>query len=219
MADYTIAAMYFLNKKKSWFADSVVEDVKAGRWGAQVIRQNDYRLINQVLLIIGLGDIGSVVAKKANALGIKVLAYDEFQDAEEMAVKGAEKVSWEEGFKRADYVSVNLKGVEANRNKITFKDFQMMKPSAYLINTARGKIVKEDDMIKAVEERVISGAVLDVILNEPPTADDPILHVDRIWITPHVSYITYESFEALKRFAIFNLTAMIRGTEPRDPVV
>lgn len=74
MADYTIAAMYFLNKKISWFADSVVEDVKAGRWGAQVIRQNDYRLINQVLLIIGLGDIGSVVAKKANALGIKVLA-------------------------------------------------------------------------------------------------------------------------------------------------
>ena len=93
-----------------------------------------------------------------------------------------------------------------------------MKPTAWLINTARGKIVDETALMAAVREKRIAGAILDVIKTEPPTGKEPILHCPGIYVTPHISYISVESFRALKERALENLEHMLEGKTPRDLV-
>ena len=216
LADYTIAAMFYGNKKIAQYNSRIVEDIKSNRWGAQAVDENVHRLSSSTLLIIGFGAIGKEIAKKAKALNVNVIAYDEFLSEEEIAKYGVKKVGWEEGFKEADFVSVNLKGIDANKDKLTINEFKLMKKTAYVINTSRGKVIKEDDLIQAAKEGLIAGAILDVVKVEPPTGDEEIFKCENIIITPHVSYISYESFRALKEFALQNLIAMIKGEEPRD---
>lgn len=218
LADYTIASMFHVNKKLVEYGNRIIEDVKNNRWGAMAVDRNEHRLSKQTLLIIGFGAIGKAIAKKAISLDINVIAYDEYNDAEEISKYGVKKVGWEEGLSQADFVSINLKGVDKNANKLNYEDFLLMKPSAYLINTARGKIVNEADLIRAVNNKIIAGAILDVIKNEPPSVDEPILHCENILVTPHISYISVESFQALKEFAVGNLISVLQGTPPRDPV-
>jgi len=105
-----------------------------------------------------------------------------------------------------------------NINKLSMKDFKLMKNTAYLINTARGKIIKEDDLIQAVKNKLIAGAVLDVIKNEPPVGDEAILHCENIVVTPHISYISEESFKDLKLKTLKNLIDMLNDKKPVDLV-
>ncbi len=218
VADYTLAAMFLTNKKIEKYSEDVLKDVKNGKWGATAINGTEHRLSCQALLIIGFGDIGKVISARAKALGINVIAYDEFLSKEEIQKFGVEKVEWEDGFKRADYVSVNLKGVDANKDKIGMNEFKIMKDTAYLINTARGKIIKEEELIEAVKDKLIAGAILDVIKNEPPTGDELILNCENIYVTPHVSYISFESMKLLKEIAFDNIVNMVNGRKPQYPV-
>lgn len=214
LADYIIAAMYLFNKKIEYFYNNL--DSKF--WGAPAVKENIKRLSNQKLLIIGFGTIGKILAKRVSSLGIKVLAYDEFLSEAEIKKYNVEKVSWEEGLKQADYISINLKGCDENIDKLSMKDFKLMKNTAYIINTARGKILKEDDLIEAVKNKIIAGAVLDVIKTEPPTGDEAILHCDNIIVTPHISYISEESFKDLKLKTLKNLIDMMNDKKPIDLV-
>ncbi|MGO1580901.1 MAG: C-terminal binding protein [Peptoniphilaceae bacterium] len=218
LADYTLAAMFNLNKKICMYSSDINNLVKKGSWGALAVDRQVHRLSEQVLLIVGFGTIGKAVSAKAKSIGIKVIAYDEFLSKEEISQYGVEKVGWEEGFKNADYVSVNLKGCDENEDKIGKREFDLMKRDAYIINTSRGRVVNEEDLIEAVNKKIIGGAILDVIKNEPPQPDDPILHCDNILVTPHISYISIESFRLLKEYAIGNLISMIKDEKPRDPV-
>lgn len=219
VADFVVAAIYFGYKKISLYASDVKALVAKDCWGAQAVTQIGPRLSSQSLLIIGLGTIGSVVARKAQAMGLHVMAYDEYKTADEIRALGVEPVSWTEGFARADYISVNLRGVAGNYDKIGYAEFTLMKPTAWFINTARGAIVREAEFLQAAAEGQFAGAILDVIQNEPPMADNSILQWPRIWVTPHVSYISQESYGLLKEYAVDNLTAMLHGKEPRDPVI
>ncbi len=117
LADYVVAAMYFVNKGLAFYSRTVVEDVKAGKWGAMAALSPVHRLENQTLGIVGLGVIGKTVAKRAQALGIHVIAFDDFVDKKTMSNLGVEKVSWEDIFKRSDYISVHLKGCDENTDK------------------------------------------------------------------------------------------------------
>ena len=218
LADYVVAAMYFVNKGLAFYSRTVVEDVKAGKWGAMAALSPVHRLENQTLGIVGLGVIGKTVAKRAQALGIHVIAFDDFVDKKTMSNLGVEKVSWEDIFKRSDYISVHLKGCDENTDKIDAAALSYMKDTAWLINTSRGKVVSEDALIDAVKSKKIGGAILDVMKTEPPAGDEPILHVPNIYVTPHVSYISIESFKALKDRALENLENMLAGKRPRDLV-
>lgn len=218
LADYVVASMYFANKKIAQYSQRVQEDTKNGIWGAMAVDRNIPRLSTQTLYIVGLGVIGKEVAKRATALNIDIIAYDEYFDAKYMEELGVRKVEWEEGFKEADYVSINLKGSEENRDRFGMKEFKLMKKTAWLINTSRGKLIDEEDLIKAIKEKEIEGAILDVIKDEPPTGKENILNCENIFVTPHISYISIESFRALKEYALENIIAMIDGREPRDLV-
>lgn len=212
LADYVMAAIYNHNKDITGYK----EVMKSGTWGALAVKNVVHRIANSTLLVIGCGTIGKTVAKRGNQLGMKVLGYDPNGDAEKLQEQNIEMVSLEEGLKIADYISVNVKYTPETDGLITRKEFEQMKPTAYLINTARGRIIVEQDMIDAVNEGLITGACVDVISVEPPLGDEPIFECKNIIVTPHISYISEESFTTLKERTVHNAIDMFEGKVPVD---
>ena len=209
LADYVMATIYHFYKE----IFSVAQDVKNLEWGAQAISYPQNRLTKQTLHIIGFGRIGQEVAKKAIANGMKVTAVDIYQAIDTASVFGVERVSWEEGLKNADFVSLNCIQNDDTIGLLKYEDFCLMKPSAVFINTARGRIPNEADLIRAVKEKKIKAAVVDVIENEPPNYSEEIFAVDNIYVTPHISYISQQSYNELKERAVKNI---IMGMEDVD---
>lgn len=214
LADYVMAGIFHFGKKLEFYEDMM----KSGHWGANSATQPVKRINKSTLMIIGCGKIGSTVAKKASALGMRVIAYDPYVAEAVIEGYGAKKVSLEEGLPQADFVSINAKYYEGTHHLITKEHFAMMKESAYLINTARGRIIVEQDMIEAVNNGVIAGAVVDVISNEPPSVEEAIFDCEGIIVTPHVSYISEESYKELKVRASNNAIIMLEGGSPADLV-
>lgn len=214
LADYVMASVFHFGKKLDFFA----ENMKKGGWGAQTSKVQIKRIKESTLMIIGCGRIGSTVAKKAKAFNMRVIAYDPYVGKEEMSAIGAEKTGLEEGLRAADYVSINAKYYEGTHHLIKRKHFEMMKNSAYLINTARGGIIEEKDLIAAVNEGLIAGAAIDVITNEPPGSGEAVFDCEGIVVTPHISYISEESYTELKVRAANNALKMLIGEKPLDLV-
>lgn len=214
LADYTLAAIFRANKP----LDQWSKATENGLWGAPAVPHPNKRISASTLMVVGCGRIGSTVAQRAKALGMTVLGYDPQVPPEKMRARGMEPVTFGEGFRRADFVSINVKYQPATHHLITMDAFRLMKPTAVLINTSRGKVIKEADLIAAVQQRLFAGAVVDVIENEPPTGDEPILHCENIAVTPHVSYISQESFRDLKRRTVQNALAILAGGRPDDTV-
>ncbi|UQZ89304.1 phosphoglycerate dehydrogenase family protein [Deltaproteobacteria bacterium Smac51] len=214
LADYTMAAVYFFYKQVAQLS----AEVKTLPWGAQAIERPPMRLSESVMHIIGLGRIGREVAAKAKGNGLKVTAYDPYVSAEEMAASGVAKTGWDEGLAGADYISVNCILNEETTGLIKYEDFEKMKSSAYLVNTARGKVIDEEAMVRALEKGLIKGAMLDVIATEPPTYSEKIFGCQNAYVTPHVSYISVQSFEELKRRAVGNAVMGMEGKISPDLV-
>ncbi len=214
LADYVMAAVYFFYKELARLSESVT----TSEWGAQAVTSPPVRISNCILHIIGLGRIGKEVARKAIANGMKVTAYDPYVSEEVMKEHHVQKTEWTEGLNHADYISVNCILIDETIDLLTYKDFKQMKPSAFLVNTARGKIIDEAGMVQALEEKLIKGAMLDVIQTEPPSYSEAIFRCDRVHITPHVSYISVQSYEELKRRATNNIIMGMEGEISPDLV-
>ncbi len=214
IADYVMAAVYRDNKK----LDRYCAGLQNGRWGAAAVPRLMHRIENCTLLVYGFGRIGSTVAEKAFRSGMRVLGYDPLVDESTMRKYGAQKTDLASGLAQADYVSVHVNLCGATRHLISKKDFDRMKPGAYLINTSRGAVIQEEDLMRAVESGRLSGAALDVIAHEPPDGDEKIFHCGNIVVTPHVSYLSQESFQELKKRTVDNAAAMLSGREPADLV-
>ena len=131
---------------------------------------------------------------------------------------GIEKTSWDEGLQSADFISVNAILNEETFGMFKFDDFKKMKKTSYLINTARGKIIVEHDLIMALEEKLISGAILDVVECEPPSLKEKIFECEGIIVTPHISYFSNDSYSELKRRTIENAVNMLENRVPKDLV-
>ncbi|MDR2257621.1 MAG: C-terminal binding protein [Treponema sp.] len=214
LADYVMAAVYHGNKRLGAFSAAI----QSGNWGARTTDSPPLRLSRSVLHIIGLGYIGRTVAKRARALNMTVSAYDPHVDAETMSALGVRKTAWDEGLAGADYISINAILIPETVDLINYEDFKKMKRSAWLINTARGKVINEGALRRAAAEKLIRGAVLDVIAHEPPSPDEPILAGEGILVTPHVSYISRQSYDELKRRAAGNVILHLRGAVSADCV-
>lgn len=170
------------------------------------------------LAIIGFGGIGKTLAEKAQALGMKVIAQDPYIDKDKMKELGVEKVPWDDAFKKADFVSVHVPLTSETEDSIGIEEFKMMKSDAFLINTARGEVVKEEELIEAVESGDIAGAGLDTIRNEPPELDRPVLNQDNIIVTPHVASGSNTSYRQLKEQSAKNVVIALKGEKPEDNV-
>ncbi len=151
-------------------------------------------LYNKTIGIIGIGNIGSQVAKRCIALGMNVIAYDPFLSDEKASEIGIKKVSLEELFKNSDFITIHTPLTPETRNLINKNTIAMMKDGVRIINCARGGIVNEKDLYEALESGKVAGAGLDVFENEPP-GDNPLVRHERVVCTPHLGASTHEAQE------------------------
>lgn len=171
-------------------------------------------LHGETLGLVAFGHIARAVAQRAQAFEMKVIAYDPFVDAATMAAVGVEKVSLEELAARADYLSCHAPLNAHTEGMINAAFFARMKPTAYFINTSRGPVVNEPDLIAALRERRIAGAALDVFEQEPFARDHPFLSMDNILMTPHTASYADVTFAVRNRRVGVAAVTLARGGVP-----
>ena len=172
--------------------------VHGGKWGGAP-GGAPTRLAGQVIGVVGLGNIGREVARKAQGLGLKVLGFDPYLTPERAAALGVELVNLDDLLRRADYVSLHCPLTDETRHLIGAAQLALMKPTAYLINVSRGPVVDQPALYQALVSGQIKGAAVDVLEQEPPAPDDPLLALDNFIVTPHVASWTTEALAQLRR--------------------
>ena len=211
VAELTITLMLGVYRGFPW-RDT---QVRTGKWS----RRSLPRLAGKTLGIIGLGRIGKAVARRAAALGLKVLACDPFADTNFAAEQGIRLVSREEIFQTADIVSLHSPVTPDTRNMIDARALSRMKSGAVLINTSRGGLVDEPALIEALRAGRLMGAGLDVFSVEPLPADNPLTKMDNVLLSPHMAGIDIESEVAMSCMAAQCLADLFHGRWPEGCVV
>lgn len=187
-AEHTIALLFALARK----IPQATASMKSGRWEKKKFM--GVELFNKTLGIIGIGNIGSQVAKRAQGLQMNVIAYDPFLSEDKAKTMGVEKVSLEELFRRSDFITIHTPITPETRNMINKETIKIMKEGVRIINCARGGIINEKDLYDALIEGKIGGAALDVFEKEPPE-NNPLLALDNVVSTPHLGASTEEAQE------------------------
>ena len=175
--------------------------LRAGGW--QRFIGADLR--ERTLSVLGLGRIGSEVAKIGKAFGMKVIAWSQNLTTERAAEAGATLVSKEELFRHADILTIHLVLSSRSRGLVGAPELALMKPTARLVNTSRGPIVVEADLVAALRERRIAGAAIDVFDQEPLPTDHPFRSLTNILATPHIGYVAHDLYETFYRDTVDNI--------------
>src|SRR5882762_10791438 len=161
--------------------------------------------------IIGLGKLGRRMANVAKAFGMKVIAWSPNLTPEKCKEAGVDYASKEDLLRNADIVTIHVQLGDRSRGLVTAKEFALMKPTAYIINTARGPIIGEKALIAALDERRIAGAGLDVFDIEPLPLDHPFRRMDNVVITPHLGYVSEQNYQHYFPDIVENIRAFIAG--------
>ena len=177
-----------------------------------------HRLRGSVLGLVGFGRIPQLVAPKAMAFGMTVIAFDPYVPAEVFARAGVGSVDFATLLRTSDYVSIHSPLVPETRQLFNAGAFRQMKKTAYLVNTARGPIIDEAALAAALDAGEIAGAALDVMAEEPPPAGSPLFGRDNVIVTPHTSFYSEESLVELQTKAAQEVVAVLTGHAPRNPV-
>lgn len=171
-------------------------------------------LTGKTLGIIGLGTIGQAVAKIAHAFSMRVIAYSRT----EKQIDGIEFLPLEEVFKQSDFLTLHCPLTEATSGIINKNTLELMKPSAFIVNTSRGGVIVEEDLVEALKNGTISGAAVDVLDIEPMYENHPYLDAPNMIITPHIAWATIEARTRLIDLVASNLSAFISG-KPQNVVM
>jgi D-3-phosphoglycerate dehydrogenase len=172
-------------------------------------------LVGRVLGSIGIGNIGAELCRLARPFGMCLIGHDPFVDPRVPADLGVELVGLDEVFRRADFVAVNCPLSDSTHHLVDAEHFALMKPTAYLINTARGPIVNQQALAHALSSRRIAGAGLDVFEPEPPDPNDPILKLENVILTPHALCWTDQCFAGIGAADVQAVLDIQHGREPR----
>ena len=186
--------------------------VRAGGWQVSV---GTY-LSGRTLGIVGLGRLGGKVAEVGRAFGMEVVAWSPHLTAERAAERGARFLPKLDLFRAADVVTVHMVLAASTRGLVGEPELRAMRPSAFLVNTSRGPLVDEAALIRALTEGWIAGAGLDVFDQEPLPADHPLRTAPRTVLTPHVGYVTDESYRVFYTQALEDIQAFARGERIRE---
>lgn len=194
----------------------------------RAVRDGDFEIRNRLkgmdlagktLGVLGLGKIGRLVARKAYyGLEMNIVGYDPFLKAEQFPEFVNRAEQWDEIFQKSDFLTVHVPLTRETKNSIGKNEFEMMKPSAYFINTARGDIADEQELIKALQNAAIKGAALDVFEEEPPAADHPLYKMDNVILTPHNASLTAECMIRMALAAAQGIDEVLSGRKPTYPV-
>jgi D-3-phosphoglycerate dehydrogenase len=185
--EHTIALMMALARH----IPQAVASLKSGKW-----ERNKFvgvELCNKTIGVIGLGNVGRIVAERAAGLRMKVIGFDPFIQAENIARMGVEPASLEEIFIKSDFITVHVPLTAETQGLINRAAFAKMKTGVRIINCARGGIVDEKDLADAIKEGKVAGAALDVYVDEPPGADHPLVKLEQVITTPHLGASTDEA--------------------------
>jgi D-3-phosphoglycerate dehydrogenase len=189
--------------------------VRAGDWSLAT-GQPTRRVAGSTLGVVGFGAIGQTVARKAQGIDMVVIAHD--ADEDRVRAAGVEPVSLDTLARRADAITVHVPLLDATRHLVDAEFLKAMKPTAYLLNAARGAIVDLDALAAALADGTIAGAGIDVFEPERLPADHPLLQQDRLLATPHTAFYSEESMRDLARHAAENVAAVLRGERPAATV-
>jgi len=224
VSDHAMALLLALHRRVPWLDRAL----KAGQWRrgpeAGGARSASYhageepgpaaQLRGQTLGIIGFGRIGRRVAEKARGFGLRLVASDPNVAPEEARPYGVELVGLEDLLRQADFVTVNCLLNAGTRGLLGAAQFALMKPTARLVNTARGPIVVMADLVHALQEGVIAAAALDVTDPEPPPPDHPLLRLPNVILPPHSAYYSERSRAEVRRRGVENALEVLHGRWP-----
>lgn len=187
-AEHTIAMIFSTARKIPQASASIAQ----GKWEKK--KFVGIELFNKTLSVIGIGSIGGEVARRAQALGMNVIAYDPFLSKDKAKAMGVEKLDFIEVIRRADFVTIHAPLTNETRNLIKRESLKEMKTGVFIINCARGGIVNEKDLYDALKSGKVAGAAMDVFEKEPPV-DNPLVKNERVVCTPHLGASTKEAQE------------------------
>lgn len=195
---------------------------RAGTWHWQS-GQPIYRLRGRTLGLLSFGAIAQAIAGRGAGFGMRVITHDPYRTPADISARGATSVSFDELVKQADYLVIQAPLTPETRDLIDEKQLRRMKPSAILINTARGPIVNDQALYRALKEGWIAGAGLDDIAEEPAKLRDwkptnPLFSLDNVIITPHAAYYSEEAIRTVRDFAAQEVARVLTGKSPLSPV-
>ena len=193
--------------------------IKGGQWRKEFSNSGWVpELKGKKVGIVGFGYIGRLAAQKLSGFGVTRLVYDPFVSAEEVRATGCEPVDKETLFKESDFVTLHARLGEGSRKMVGERELALMKPTAYLINTARAGLVDEAALIAALREKRIAGAGLDVFLDEPLKPDSPFLTLDNVTLSTHIAGTTREALTRSPEILMEDMARLFAGQKPRFAV-
>ncbi|MDR1902372.1 MAG: hydroxyacid dehydrogenase [Treponema sp.] len=174
-------------------------------------------LSGKIAGILGLGRIGRSLAQKCAGIGMKVIGYDPYVTQEQLE-DYIHLMDRDSVLRDADFISMNLPCTDETRGAFGSQEFSLMKKTAYFINSARGGVVREDALIKALQGKVIMGASIDVFDEEPPSAENPLLRMENVFVTPHYAGATIETTTAVSLHAAMGIDEVLSGKKVSWPL-
>jgi D-3-phosphoglycerate dehydrogenase len=209
VADHVIALMFSAARR----IGELDRAMRVGRWDqATAIPLNSVQ--GRTLGLVGFGHVGQLVTRKMRGFEMNVLAHDPYAGAATFAAHGVKPVSLESLLSDSDFISLHCPLTPETRHLIGEEEFRLMKPTAILINTSRGPVVDERVLIRALDERWIAAAGLDVFETEPPAPDHPLLKMEQVVLTPHGAGYSVNGIELRWRLSIEAVTALARRRWP-----
>ena len=221
VAEHVIAMMFYLNKKLHLFDHSVRNNQfnKLRMINNKIIIVNT-ELYGKSILIVGFGRIGKELAKRCQAFGMQILVFDPYISEKTIIKYNAKKINvLDEGIVIADYVSIHIPLNDETKNIINKNNLKKMKKESYIINTSRGGIINENDLVETLNNDLIAGAGLDVFEKEPPNADCPLFSNPKVILTPHSASLTKECWLRMGLETITNIINFFSGNLDKKAII
>lgn len=209
VSDHTVALALTITRRLRAYN----EQVKRGEWNpldTLPIR----RLQGRTVGLLGFGRIAREVAKKFKPFGVKLIAHDGYVPESVFAEYGVESVTLDELFEQSFILSLHVPLTKETEGLIDYQRLKQMQEGSFIVNTCRGSVIVEDDLVRAIKEGHIAGAGLDVLASEPPEQNLELLHMEEVFVTPHSSYVSEESEYELRSRTCLNVIRALQGEEP-----
>jgi D-3-phosphoglycerate dehydrogenase len=213
VSDHAMALLLALIRKVP-FSNTIVQ---SGRWEMPAVVPIR-RIEGTMLGLLGFGNIPRLLAPKAKAFGMQVVAYDPFAKPELFVQTGVERVELDDLFARADYVSVHAPLTPQTRGMLNAGAFAKMKRGVYVVNTARGPLIDENALIAALDSGQVGAAALDVVTAEPLAKESRLLGRDNVIVTPHTAFYSIEALDELQSKCASDVARVLRGEKAVYPI-
>lgn len=215
VADYAMMLLLSVSK----LTPAMTRMARQGEWyQARPLLSRIPRMMGQTLGLLAFGNVARCTARRAKAFGMHVIAHDPYVSELELSASGVEPVSFPELLARSDYLSIHAPLNDETRHMIDAAALGQMKRTAVLVNTARGPIIDEQALVDALRDGAIAGAGLDVLEQEPPSPDSPLLQMENVIVTPHVASASTRMRPETRRRAAREVAMVLRGRWPMSCV-